>query len=549
MKSCPHCQTPFQVTPEDLAFYLHMAVPEPTLCSLCRMQRRLSYRIERFLKHRKCSLTGKQIISVYPSDAPWPVYDIEEWWSDKWNPLSYGRDFDFSRPFFEQFFELRNQVPRLALIQQQPMINSAYCNAAGQCKNCYLCFSSNKNEDCLYSSWMNHCKNCIDCKTINQCEGCYECIDCRDCVNLKWSQNCTNCSYSYFLKNCQGCRDCFGSINLINKEYYIFNKPYNKETYDAFFKEVDLGSFRIIQKMKEKFAEITQSIHVKAFEGVNNENSLGNYIRNNKNAWMCFDTEDSEDARYCQGLQRAKSAMDHSHWGDGTEQTYECQAVGYNGFNLKFCNLCWSGCSDLSYCDHSFSSKNCFGCVGLKKNEYCILNKQYSKEDYGNLKSEIINHMQRTGEWGEFFPAKFSPFGYNETMACEEIPLSKEEALKKGFRWLEDTTEKSYKGPPVEIPNHIREAKNDITKQILISEKSGTPFKIVPQELKFYQQNNIPLPRMTPDERHLERVKKRNPRILFNRTCAKCQKAIQTSYAPERTEQIYCEECYLKEVY
>jgi len=37
--------------------------------------------------------------------------------------------------------------------------------------------------------------------------------------------------------------------------------------------------------------------------------------------------------------------------------------------------------------------------------------------------------MQETGERGEFFHPSLSPFGYNETVAQEYFPLSKEATL------------------------------------------------------------------------------------------------------------------------
>jgi len=158
-----------KVTNKDFEFYKEMQVPPPTLCSFCRMIRRLSWRTERFLYHRTCDLTGKQIISAFsPEPAQnrkypkFPVYDLDAWWSDKWDPLSYGQDYDFSRPFFDQFFELQSKVPRAALQQQKPMENSTYCNAASHNKNCYLMFSSNRSEDCYYGSWVNSCRDCID---------------------------------------------------------------------------------------------------------------------------------------------------------------------------------------------------------------------------------------------------------------------------------------------------------------------------------------------------------------------------------------------------
>ena len=45
----------------------------------------------------------KDIISMYAPDAPFKVYEQEIWWSDQWDPLQYGRDFDFKKPFLSSF--------------------------------------------------------------------------------------------------------------------------------------------------------------------------------------------------------------------------------------------------------------------------------------------------------------------------------------------------------------------------------------------------------------------------------------------------------------
>ena len=36
---------------------------------------------------------------------------------------------------------------------------------------------------------------------------------------------------------------------------------------------------------------------------------------------------------------------------------------------------------------------HCFGCVGFKHKQYCILNKQYTKEEYEKLVQKIIKQM------------------------------------------------------------------------------------------------------------------------------------------------------------
>ncbi len=114
-KKCRQCSTPFPITDKDMEFYSKVSpsfggkkyfLPPPTLCPDCRQQRRLSFRNERKLYKRKCDATGKDIVSIYSPDKPYTVYHQDYWWSDAWDPMSYGREFDFSRGAFEQFGEL-----------------------------------------------------------------------------------------------------------------------------------------------------------------------------------------------------------------------------------------------------------------------------------------------------------------------------------------------------------------------------------------------------------------------------------------------------------
>jgi hypothetical protein len=124
-RKCRHCSAEFPITDQDLEFYekvspvfagVKYSIPAPTLCPDCRQQRRLSFRNERKLYKRKCDATGRDIISIYSPEKPFKVYHQDEWWSDKWDPLSYGTDFDFGRPFFEQFGELMREVPVMSVI-------------------------------------------------------------------------------------------------------------------------------------------------------------------------------------------------------------------------------------------------------------------------------------------------------------------------------------------------------------------------------------------------------------------------------------------------
>lgn len=145
-RTCPQCSSAFEVTKEDLAFFEQVSpvfggkkevIPAPVLCPACRMQRRLLFRNDLCLYHRKSDLTGKAMISIYAQDKPYKVYDQDEWWSDRWDALSYGRDFDFSRTFSEQFRELTLAVPHQGLFTTNAE-NSYYTNHSLNTRNCYL---------------------------------------------------------------------------------------------------------------------------------------------------------------------------------------------------------------------------------------------------------------------------------------------------------------------------------------------------------------------------------------------------------------------------
>jgi hypothetical protein len=244
------------------------------------------------------------------------------------------------------------------------------------------------------------------------------------------------------------------------------------------------------------------------------------------------------------------SSMDLDH-ASIAERAYE--GTSTSGHHIFFCVSSYDPSnSDLVYCDWLKVCSDCFACIGLKHKQHCILNTQYTKEEYERLVPRIIEHMQKTGEWGEFFPAEMSPFAYNETMAQEYFPLTKEEVLSREWKWRDEVDEvpKIEKITPAErLPDSIDDIPDDILNWAIKCEATGKPFRIIKQELAFYRKMRLPVPRLHPDERHRRRMALRNPRKLWKRECAKCGKEIQTTYSPERPEIVYCESCYLQTVY
>jgi len=549
MTTCSNCTQPFQIESEDLVFYDKMQVPQPTWCPTCRQMRRLAFRNELFLYKRKSDLSGEEMISMYSRDKPYKVYSPKEWWSDKWDPMEYGLDFDFNRPFFEQFANLQRSVPRMAL-NSIGNENSDYANYAYRNKNSYLLFTADYNEDSYYGRFSVRNFNCVDFDMTEDSTQCYETLDAKKCTRCFFSQRCSSSSELYFCYNMRNCHNCIGSANLRNKEYYVFNQKVSKEEFEQAKKEMNVSSHAGITEGIRRSNESILKHPRKLLDTVNCDNCIGDYLTNSKNAKYCFDSRDLEDVKFGNQLFNVKDSYDWDFVGAGSELCYEMVSSAYKMQNCKFTMNSWEACCDMQYSELCLNSKNLFGCIALRGKQYCILNKQYSKEEYEVLSKRIIKHMEETGEYGQFFPTEISPFAYNESVAQEYVPLTKEQALERGFKWHDAECKPASENAITaeKLPDDIKETKDDITKQIIICPTCGGNHRIIDQELEFYRKMGVALPRECWKCRHKRRMAKKNPKYLWNRHCGKCNVGIQSTYDTTRPEIVYCEKCYLEEV-
>jgi len=551
-KTCQNCKNNFTIELDDFSFYEKIKVPAPTFCSDCRQQRRYAWRNERTLYRRDCDLCNESVVSVYSPNKELKVYCPKCWWGDEWDPSFYGKDFDFSRPFFEQYKELQKIVPRIALLNKNS-INSEYTNHSGNNKNVYLstvCFDS---EDVFYSNWIIKSRNSMDISYIyNGGEKIYECIDSQKVYSCQYSiliENCTDCLYCY---DCRNCNHCFLSSNLRNKSHVFRNEQYTRDEYFKKVNEYNLSSYKTRQELYTNFLDIlkNKSIH-KSITGERNYDSTGNMLFGCKSLKNSFDCTDGvEDSKYIISAADIKNGMDLYHVGWGAELSYELHASNHM-YKSKACHLCYDN-SELEYCDTCQNSSNLFGCISVKKGEYMILNKKYPKDEYLKLKERIIEHMRETKEYGEFFPAQISPVCYNETQGNYYMPLTKEEVLSRGWLW-EDKIPGIFGKETIlieEIPDSIKEIEDSITKEVLRCVDCSKNYNIIPNELIFYKNENIPIPRQCPDCRYMRRFLLRPPRKLWHRSCMNegCTNTFETSYAPDRPEIVYCESCYQREV-
>lgn len=574
-RNCQNCKENFIIESDDFAFYDKIKVPPPTFCIDCRKQRRFAYRNTHSLYRRKDSFSGKDLISIYSADKNLVVIDQKDWWGDAWDPFDYSVNYDFSKTFFEQWKEFRDKFP-LQSMSNSNAINSDYCNVAEESYDSYLCTASWKIERALYCDSITDIKDSVDLHVVHKTEFSYEDINCADSYKLFYSHDSFSCTDSYFLYDCHGCTNCFMSTNLRNKSYYFNNEQLTKEEYTRRFSELNLGSYNTIIKLKIDFNLIRQNAVHRFARIVNSYNSTGNNIDHGKNAFYCFDAsggiEDSKDVFWA-----AKGVKDSYSSGPGlgmATQAYESFDGGAGGGSFYFCSVVYYS-QNVEYSFNCYNCANLFACFGLRNKKYCILNRQYTKEEYEELLPKIKQHMIDTPyidskgivyKYGEFFPAELSPFAYNETIAQDFYPLTQEQAEESGYKWrMLDA--KTY--VPTIISSDISDDIATITDTILTdivecahkgecNDRCSTAFKIVPEELLFYRRFNIPIPRLCPGCRHYARLHTRNPMKLWHRTCmcdksghihkGKCEVEFETSYAPERLEIIYCEKCYQQEV-
>lgn len=570
---CQNCSGEFVIEPDDFSFYEKIKVPPPTFCPECRLVRRLLWRNNRSLYLRSCGLCSKKLISFLKDDGV-PVYCLSCYLSDNWDRHEHQMDYDFNQNFFEQLKDLINKQPRVFQVAIGNNVNSEYSNSIVNVKNLYLSFSCIESEDVFYSENVDKSKKCFDCLSIQESDNCFWNINSEKNFNSFFLLDSSNCLDSSFLYDCSNCSNCFMSSNLRNQSYYFYNKKYSREEYVELMKDIILNQNSNLNIYKIDFDNLIKSSIHKFAKASASKKFSGDIILNSNNIKQSFDVRNSENVSYSYRSINVKDLMDCG-WTLQGELEYESMTGSGGGYNQISCFMCITS-RDIMYSISCKNCSNCFGCVGLVNAEYCILNKQYSKEEYLEKIVKIKKHMNdipyidnsgRVFRYGEFFPYDLSFFGYNESLAHDLFPLNKMLIEKHGYKYT-IPRDRDYISTLLSesLPNDINEVSDSIINEIITCPNNGNEltlctksYKIHPDELQFYRQKNLPLPRYCPNCRHYERLTYRNPMKLWQRKCmcekahahheGKCEVEFETSYAPERPEIVYCEKCYQQEVY
>ena len=539
---CTDCNKEFTITKDELSMYKKVDIELPTQCFFCRIKQHFSFWMFGKFRIGKSDLSGDNLITVLSEKNRYPIYTSKEWYSDKWDAMDYGQNYDSSKSFFNQLQELQEKIPH----PHQNGINNTncdWCDDVWNCKDCYLSRSMEDCENLLYSYRNFKVKNSIDMTICFSSERCFDSADCINCYKLFYSRHSKDCIDSYFLFDCRNCQDCFMCYNLRGKSYCIENAQYTREEYKEKLKDFNLGSYNSIQVLKKYFEEKikNEAVHKENFN-IKANNSTGDTLLNVNNCQNCFTLSDSEDTyNSIRGMKQKSSIDANGCW----YAELSGNSVGcIHSYAIKYSSWCSSKFSE--YLDLCIECEYCLGCVGLKKKKYCILNKQYTKEEYEKLKGEIISDMRKNGEYGKFLPYSMSAGPFNFSTSFLYFPeTKKEDILRLGGYW-EDLNESKIEGMPTsELPDSIDDVNDDICSKPLICPETGWRFNISKDELLFYKQNNIPLPRYHFDVRIKKVLKYLTVLQSYPHSCCYCHKDIQAYYPPEwGYKNIACENCY-----
>lgn len=279
--------------------------------------------------------------------------------------------------------------PPLRIVSSE---NVYFADFIVNCRNMYYCFDCANSSDCIYVYDGFTSPSCMDCDYPAWAELCYESVDPFRCFNCSFTNICAVSRDLMFCDNCWNSNDLFGCVNLRNKQHCIFNRQLTPEDYKQKVKEYRKWPMEKILSMVEELKlryPITQTI------GENNVNSdYGNYINNDKNVYMGFDASQDENCAYLYDSFGAENCMDMTYGGNTGENTEVCYEI-ISSSEIFNCNylLFTRNCLDSSYLFNCFGVKNCLGCVNLSQKQYCILNRQFSKEEYEQKSAEIMKML------------------------------------------------------------------------------------------------------------------------------------------------------------
>lgn len=443
------------------------------------------------------------MISRFPeTDRIKPVIDFNDFDNNVDSLLDHGIEYDFDQDFFHNFQKLFKSINLWNLNNFANNENASFSDAVYNGKNVYLCSTVISGcENILYSlSVKDHCKEVLNSMMIfDNCEIIYKSRWVMKSFKIFYSNYIYNSNNIWFSSNLNGCSECLFCDGLDNQSYCINNQQLEKDEY--------LKQKKEILSKKELFL----NYYVKV-------NQIGNNIGSKNSRWnFNLYSEDIIDGHYTYQVKWWKNLI-LVWWENGDEDMYDCFTAGslratdfygvmWAGINADnvYCSCHIDGCSNIYYSYKLWSCSYCLGCIGLKNKQYCILNKQYSREERYKLANKILEQMNNNWLLWEFFPWWLNPMYFNDTCAAVIKDFEKKEILDKWFLWHDgevkvdvpswaDVISIADLDNYQELENNEWKIDSEIMKKVVADDKWNY-YRIVKMEYDFLMKYWLPLPR------------------------------------------------------
>lgn len=493
--------------------------------------------------------TGEELYSYVHPDSIVPVVTDKEWYEREY--LQDERELDPDKPFFEQFEELIKIMPIGALLDEGSNTNSFGVELI-ESNSCYLAFFALKAFRVFSAMNAMECEDCvgvINSYYLNSTAFSNHCFRLFGCT---YAFECHETSNSAFVFDCRNCEYCFGATNKRNKKFIWFNEQLSESEWKERKSKVDLGKYSDFQKYQKQFYEMMDrdAVWPENFN-VRSQECRGDYLVDCVDSVNGFSERESKHCFWTQ-------------FGQANEHTYFNMWTGFatniyssngskNSDRTICCHYC-KYCQDMEYSFLCFNCEHCFGCVNLKRKKFCIFNKQYSEEEYWKKVDEIKCGMLERGEYGKFFPAKFSPMGFQYAFG-ELYEGHTDEELEKFGSPIYDSSvaeianEDEYNAiKPDDLPDSIDDIeRKDIAGRPIYDPESKRVFSVIGQELDLMKRLRIPMYRKHFFNRLRFITQHANLMTSEKTTCNKCSKDLEVNKNKIFTKRkIYCTSCYHK---
>lgn len=421
--------------------------------------------------------------------------------------------------------------------------NAGYCDCVYGVKNAYLTsITGGGCENVAYSFDVRYTTSNVFQSVFvnNNSDIVYYCLWVTNSFSVFYSRYITDSNHIWFSTNLIWCDHCLFCDDLQNQSYCIKNVQYTKEQYEEKFNAMkenpSLYTGHFAPLIHVAWNNIGSTWTVVWSHIVQSKDIENGYSVVTTHAWrnivLWGSPHGDEDYYDAFIVWRAKHFYGLAVWWWFSEHCYICSYIWWGSFSLYYCYF-MDGCS------------YCLGCVGLKNKQFCIFNKQYTKEERHVKVDTIFAGMESTshpnpslakqGEnsLGAFFPWWMNPFYFNDTAAYliddsftkEELEaewyLRRDEEVKidipEDVALIAIADLDAYEGWMIDgvfhpISEDVSEGQSFVKAtryidptilQKVIRDEQGNIYRIVKMEYDFLVKHGLPLPR----KHWLERLK------------------------------------------